>query len=156
MSNLSTQHALIRTKTRSVMWPRIAPTSVGRFLDIGGRDSEREVRGFGKIPSVPRFPSVHQSGECSVARMRQRQEALAFARSRPWLSKPITKTSSPVTTMKQPSKALRQHCHMCELQFQQESCQCQCPNLCAGSVCFLSCLTKALASSPNLSGRTRV
>ena len=31
---------------------RVAPASVGRFLDIGGRDSEREVNGFGETPSV--------------------------------------------------------------------------------------------------------
>ena len=33
------------------------------------------------------------------------------------------------------------HCHMCGRQFQQENCQCQWPNLCAESVCALSCLT---------------
>ena len=29
--------------------------SVGRFLDIGGRDSKCEVCGFGKMPGVPRL-----------------------------------------------------------------------------------------------------
>ena len=35
--------------------PRVSAISVGRFLDIGGRDSENEVGGFGKTPRVPTF-----------------------------------------------------------------------------------------------------
>ena len=38
--------------------PRVSAISVGRFLDIGGRDSENEVGGFGKTPCVPRFGDV--------------------------------------------------------------------------------------------------
>ena len=38
------------------MWSqRLVPVSVGRFLDIGGRDSAREVGGCGKTPGVPTF-----------------------------------------------------------------------------------------------------
>ena len=40
---------------RDLVHHEFAPTLVGRFLDIGGRDSEREVCGFGKMPGVPRF-----------------------------------------------------------------------------------------------------
>ena len=51
MPNLATQHALIKTKPKSVM----TSDSVGCFLDIGGLVSQREFGVFGKTPDVPQF-----------------------------------------------------------------------------------------------------
>ena len=46
--------------------PRVVPVSVGRFLNIGGRGSEREVGVFfGRTPGAPRFGFVHLCTEKS-------------------------------------------------------------------------------------------